>query len=301
MKGTTIKRLAIKLMIFAKKAAPYVLATASAAGTVAVTVEAVKEIRKNTPKVYYAKPDDVIDDLEKKDEEGTIVCIANNDIDIWKRKIVAGVKTYWKPITFCAGSLACLAGSTFIFSKRQKQLIIATYQMQQLLQKYTEAATATAGVGGTAVLNKITSENVPEELLDKTVDDDGCELFYDPCFGSNGYYFRTSLAAFEAACKDTMHCFYANGCDTVENFYIRMGVAPPVDDKGDAYVGWGWVNDEEFVHDWCEYSYDIYIGCSAVMATDDGLECRLVCYDKPPKFYMSMLLSDLSIYLKRYY
>lgn len=304
MKGRTLKRLAVKVLIFAKKAAPYVLATASAAGTVAVTIEAVKEIKKNTPKVYYAKQDDTIDDLDKKSEDGTVICIANSDTDILKKKIIAGIKAYWKPVTFCAFSVGCQFGSVFIFSKRQHQLIIATHQMEALLHKYAEAATATAGVGGTAVLNKLAPEVSPIEEPPFDVDDDGKMLFWDPYFDdglNKGYYFRAYETDFLEAARDSMHCFMANGIESIDNFYTRMHVPPPMDRNGDGYIGWGWVANEDWINDWQEYAYDIYICYSDIMTTDDGLEYRVVCYDKPPRWDMDITLADCSIYLNRWY
>ena len=284
MKGRTIRQILIKAMIFAKKASPYVLAGLSAAGTVMVTVEAVKEIKKNNPEVYYAKPDDLVDTLDEKEENGAVVRICNNKFDILKNKTIDGIKLYWKPIVFGTGSVACLFGSVFIFSKRQKQLIIATYQMQQLLSKYTNAAAATAGVGGSAVLAKTGPENIPEEV--KNVDDDGKVLFWDPYFDdgdSKGYYFRATEAAFQDAAKRTMHCFLCNGIDTIENFYIRMDVAPPLDKNLDTYKGWGWIWNDRFIDDWQEYAPNgIYIDCSEPMYMDDGMEYRIVRYDKPP-------------------
>ena len=304
MKGTTIKRLAFKLMIFAKKAIPYVLATASAAGTVAVTIEAVKEIKKNAPKVHYAKPDETIEDLEQKSQDGTIVCVANNDVDILKKKVISGIKTYWKPVVFCAGSLGCQFGSVFIFSKRQQQLVVATTQMQALLNKYAEAATATAGVGGAAALNKLAPPETPVDDIPFDPDDDGKTLFWDPRFDdgiSKGYYFRATEADFQAAAKDSMYCFVANGIESIENFYLRMGVTPPMDRNGDSYSGWGWVSNEDFINDWCEYSYGIYIDYSEKYITDYGMEYRVVLYDKPPKFDREILLTDCKKYLNRWY
>lgn len=285
MKGRTLKRLLVKAMIFAKRASPYVLAGLSAAGTVAVTVEAVKEIKKNTQEVYYAKQDDLIDTLDEKEENGVEIRICNNKIDVLKNKTINAVKIYWKPVVYGAGSVACLFGSVFIFSKRQKQLIIATYQMQQLLSKYTQAATATAGVGGTAVLSNLKPDRYSEEIPFDT-DDDGKVLFWDPYFDDGdgkGYYFRTTEAAFQDAAKRTMHCFLCNGIDTIENFYIRMDVAPPLDRNLNGYKGWGWIWNDRFIDDWQEYAPNgIYIDCSEPMYTDDGIEYRIVRYDKPP-------------------
>ena len=304
MKGRTLKRMAIKALIFARKATPYVLAALSAAGTVAVTVEAVKEIKKNTPKVYYAKQDDTVEELDKKSEEGTEICILDNNTAILKRKLVDSIKAYWKPITFCAGSLACQFGSVFIFTKRQQQLIIATHQMETLLRKYTEAATATAGIGGTAVLNKLAPELSPIDTPPFDADDDGKMLFWDPYFDdgiSKGYWFRAKETDFLEAARDSMHCFVANGVESIENFYTRMNVSPPMDHNGDGYIGWGWIANEKFVSDWCEYAYDIYICFSDKMTTDDGLEYRVVCYDKPPWFDREILLSDCKHLLNIWY
>ena len=310
MKGTTLKRLAIKVLIFAKKAAPYVLATASAAGTVAITVEAVKEIKKNTEPVIYIKngedaPEKIPEGLTITEENAEeLMVFKGSPFEIAKDKTIRAVKTYWKPIAICTGSVMCLACSTFIFSKRQQQLIIATHQMQALLQKYTEAATATAGIGGAATLNKLAPQVTPVDDIPLNVDDDGKTLFWDPYLddgSGKGYYFRVSEVDFLSAAKDSMHCFVANGIESIENFYTRMGVAPPMDKNGDGYIGWGWVANEAFVSDWCEYAYDIYIDMSEKFVTDDGIEYRVVLYDKPPRWDMDILLDDCKKYLNRWY
>lgn len=286
MNTAVIRRLAIKAMIFAKKAVPYVLATASAAGTVAVTVEAVKEIRKNTPKVHYAKQNETIEDLEQRGQDGEIVQIVNSGVDIWKHRIADGFKYYWRPIMFCVGSLACQASSVFIFTKRQQQLIIATHQMESLLRRYAEAATATTGVGGAAVANRLVPDIYPEQAS-FDADNDGMTLFWDPLFN---YWFRANDADFMRAAKDTSHCFSLYGADTVENFYARMGVDPPVDSKGNEYTGWGWYMDDEWVEGWCEYSGYIDINYSDLITTDDGLEYREVSYFQEPSFNMENLM-----------
>lgn len=292
MKGVTIKRLAIKLLIFAKKAAPYVLATASAAGTVAVTIEAVKEIQKNTPKVYYAKQDDTIDELDKKSEDGTLICIVKSDTDILKKKLISGIKTYWKPITFCTFSIGCQVGSVFIFTKRQQQLVIATHQMENLLRRYTEAATATAGVGGAAAVNKLEPTNYPEKE-EMSVDDDGKCLFWDPVFN---YWFRTSQLYFTEAAYQTCVNFCMYGGASVSEFYKFMDVTPPQDENEDGYLGWGWYVDDDFK--WCDYygeaSTFIGITYSEPKTTSDGLEYREVCYYHQPMFNMNGLMMDIN-------
>ena len=291
MKGATIRRLAVKALAFARKATPYVLATLSAAGTVAVTVEAVKEIRKNTPKVYYAKQDEIVEDLEQKGEDGTIICIANNTIDIWKHKIVDYTKAYWKPVIFCLSSIACQAGSVFIFTKRQQRLIIATHQLENLLRRYTDAAAATAGVAGTAVVNKLSPVETPP--FDPDVDNDGLTLFWDPVFD---YWFRADERDFLRASKDTSHSFVYYGAETAENFYLRMGADPPVDKNGDGWIGWGWYMDDDWVSGWCEYSGYIDIDFSNKMMTDDGLEYRQVQYFQEPYFNMEICYAAIKVH-----
>ena len=292
MKGATIRRLAVKALAFARKATPYVLATLSAAGTVAVTVEAVKEIRKNTPKVYYAKQDETVEDLEQKGEDGVIVCIANNTIDIWKHKIVDYTKAYWKPVTFCLSSIACQVGSVFIFTKRQQRLIIATHQLENLLRRYTDAAAATAGVAGTAVVNKLAPTEYPEEAP-FDVDSDGLTQFWDPVFN---YWFRADERDFLRAAKDTSHAFAFYGAETVENFYLRMGADPPTDSNGDGYIGWGWYADDEWVMGWQEYSGYVDIDFSSIKTTDDGLEYRIVNYFQGPEFNMELLYAAIKVH-----
>lgn len=291
MKGATIKRMAIKTMIFVRKAMPYVLATLSAAGTVAVTVEAVKEIKKNTPEVYYAKQDDVIDDLDKKAEEGVTVCITNNNIDLLKKKIVSGVKTYWKPVTICAGSLLCQFGSVFIFTKHQKKLIIATHQLETLLQRYSQAAGATAAVGGTAVANKLAPTEPPEEPP-FDVDNDGKVLFWDPIFN---YYFRTTELMFTEAAYQTCVDFCINGYALLSKFYSYMEVSPPVDENKDGYMGWGWFLDDDFkwqdMYEQNSYFLGITYGPPQIM--EDGLEYRTVDYFHEPMFDMNGMMLDI--------
>ena len=281
MRTRTIKRLAIKALIFLKKAAPYALAAASAAGTVAVTVEAVKEIKKNTPKVYYAKQDETIEDLEKKNEEGAIIQIVNSDIDIYKNKIAFAVKNYWKPIALCAGSLTCLAGSTFIFTKRQQQLIIATHQMESLLQRYSQAAGATAAAGGAAVANKLAPTEPPsEEML---MQDDGKVLFWDPVFNC---YFRATELEFTEAAYQICIDFTRDQMALVSTFYKYLGAPPPVDEDGNGYLGWGWFVDDDFR--WFDFygeeSTFLGITYTPVKTMDDGLEYREVCYYHAPMF-----------------
>ena len=289
MKGRTLKRLAVKVLIFAKKAAPYVLATASAAGTVAVTIEAVKEIKKNTPKVYYAKQDDTIDDLDKKSEDGTLICIANSNTDILKKKIIAGIKTYWKPVTFCAFSVGCQFGSVFIFTKRQHQLIVATHQMEALLQRYSQAAGTTAAAGGAAVVNKLVPTDPPSEDIAKA--DDGKVLFWDPVFNC---YFRATELAFTEAAYQICIDFTRDQMALVSTFYKYLGLPAPVDEDENGYLGWGWFVDDDFR--W----YDFYgeeatflgITYGPVTTMDDGLEYRVVDYYHAPMFNMNGRMVD---------
>ncbi len=292
MKGTTLKRLAIKALIFAKKAAPYVLATASAAGTVAVTIEAVKEIKKNTPKVYYAKQNEIVEDLEQKSEDGTIVCIENNNVDIFKKKVISGIKNYWKPITFCALSLGCQVGSVFIFTKRQQQLIVATHQMEMLLQRYSQAMGTTAAAGGAAIANKLTPTDPPDEELVKENDqDDGKVLFWDPIFNC---WFRASELTFTEAAYQICIDFTKNQMALVSTFYKYLDVTSPVDEDENGYLGWGWFVDDDY--EW----YDFYgeeatflgITYGDVKTLDDGLEYREVVYYHIPMFNMNGRMLD---------
>ena len=266
MKGETIKRLAVKALIFAKKASPYVLAAVSATGTIMVTVEAIKA--KNPP----------VDIPENK--------------KITKEKVKTYAKTYWKPVLYCAGSLACQAGSLFIFSKRQKQLVIATHQMEMLLNRYTEAMAATAGVGGAAALNKLEPTNYPEaEPVD--VDNDGKELFWDPVFN---YWFRTSKLYFTEAAYQTCVDFTMTGAALLSKFYYYMDVDPPTDEDENGYIGWGWFIDDDYRwHDYYgEASGFVGITYSDPKVTSDGLEYREVLYYHHPMFDMNGLMLDIN-------
>lgn len=268
MKGATIRRMAMKALIFAKKAVPYVLAAVSAAGTVAVTVEAVKEIKKNTPVV--------------ENQEETV-----------KEKVVRNIKTYWKPITFGVGSITCQAASVFIFTKRQQRLVIATHQMETLLRRYADAANATAVAGGAAVANKLTPSEYPstdDTPFDTDADSDGLTLFWDPIFD---YWFRADERDFLRAAKDTSHSFAFYGVETAENFYLRMGVDPPIDKDGNEWIGWGWYMNDDWVNGWAEYSGYIDIDFSNIRTMDDGLEYREVCYFQEP--YFDMDIADCAI------
>ena len=294
MKGATIRKLAVKTMIFAKKALPYVLAVVSAAGTVAVTVEAVKEIKKNDQKVYYATPDDEIDKLDEKEENGITVCISDSKLDAVKKTIIHDIKTYWKPITFCVGSLAFQFSSVFIFSKRQKQLVIATYQLENLLRRYTEAATATAGVAGSAAISKLEPTSYPEpEEAPFDIDNDGKTLFWDPVFN---YWFRTSELYFTEAAYQTCVDFCMKGSALVSKFYGYMDVDPPRDDREDEFIGWGWFIDDDF--NWYDYygeaSNFVGITYGPLKTSPDGLEYREIEYYHTPMFNMNGLMLDIN-------
>ena len=288
MKGRTIRQVFIKMMIFAKKASPYVLAGLSAAGTVAVTVEAVKEIKKNTPETIYLNENDEVvsgafpDEDISQEEADELPIFKGTKFEIVKDKAVNAIKLYWKPIIFGTESIACLFGSVFIFSKRQKQLIVATYQMQQLLQRYTQAATATAGVGGTALLSKLEPENRPEETP-FDIEDDGKIQFWDPVFK---YWFRASMENFLDAAYGTSTEFSKNGAVPISYFYKRMGVPVPIDDDENGYFGWGWWIDDDL--EWCDFYGDdagyLGISCSEVKTIDDDLEYREICYYQAPMF-----------------
>ena len=290
MKGRTIRRLAIKTMIFAKKALPYVLTALSAAGTVAVTVEAVKAIKKNTPEVYYAKQDDSIDVLDEKGDQGAIVCISNSNAEALRKKIVNGVKTYWKPIVYCTGSLACLAGSTFIFTKRQQQMLIGLSQMENLLRRYTNAAVATAGAGGAAALNKLEPSNYPENIP-FDIEDDGKVLFWDPVFD---YWFRASMENFLDGAYKTSSEFSKQGSVSVLYFYKQMEVPSPIDEDENGYLGWGWWIDDDL--EWCDfYGEDcgyLAISCTEVKTINDDIEYREICYYHAPMFNMNGRMLD---------
>ena len=289
MKGRTIRRVIIKAMIFARKAAPYVLAGLSAAGTIAVTVEAVKEIKKNSPDVIYVNegedlPEDVVITEETAVFKGT-------KYEIAKFKVQNGIKTYWKPVSFCIGSLTCQAASVFIFTKRQQQLIIATHQMEELLHRYSQAAGTTALAGGAVAANKLEPAEYPEEPP-FDVDTDGLTQFWDPVFN---YWFRADERDFLRAAKDTSHAFAFYGAETVENFYLRMGADPPTDSNGDGYIGWGWNADDEWVMGWQEYSGYVDIDFSSIKTTDDGLEYRIVNYFQGPEFNMELLYAAIKV------
>ena len=255
-----IKRLALKGIVLARKSIPYTLAAVSAASTVALVVTTIQEAEKKDPEVI---------------EEKSI-----------PKKAIRIVKKYYKPILFAAGSVTAQGLSVYIFNKRQKQLIIATEQMQALLQKYTNAALATAGVGGTQLLNNI-QPTEPDELTE-TPEDDGLTLFWDPIFE---YWFRADEKDFIRAAYETSMCFSCNGETSVNAFYERMGVEPPTDPHGHKYNGWGWYWDDDWVSSWREYSGYINIDYSPIMCMDDGMEYRLVNYMHDPQFYEDMLMS----------
>ena len=291
MKGTTLKRLAIKVLIFAKKAAPYVLATASAAGTVAITVEAVKEIKKNTEPIIYVKNgEDIPEEVEVTDENrDELLIFKGTPFEIAKDKTINAIKAYWKPITFCAFSLGCQFGSVFIFTKRQRQLIIATHQMETLLQRYSQAAGTTAAIGGAAAVNKLAPVDPPSEEL--TNSDDGKVLFWDPVFNC---YFRATELAFTEAAYQICIDFTRDQMALVSTFYKYLGLPTPVDEDENGYLGWGWFVDDDFR--W----YDFYgeeatflgITYGPVTTMDDGLEYREVNYYHAPMFNMNGRMLD---------
>lgn len=291
MKGDIIRKIATKAIIFAKKASPYVLAALSAAGTVAVTVEAVKEIRKNTPKVTYIKPDEEPSKPEETDDSenrATIVYMASSDVDIWKHKIITAVKTYYKPILFGISSITSLAGSVFIFNKRQRNLIIAMNQMADVIKRYSQAMTATAAAGGTIAFNKL-EPNESKEYIQPD-EDDGKKLFYDPVFK---YEFRASIEDFLDAAYKTSTQFAKDGGVSVRYFYKCMNVPPPIEEDPNGYVGWGWYMDEE--NDWFDfYGEDAgYVGiqCTPVTVNDD-FEYIQIGYFQAPMFNMNGRMLD---------
>lgn len=273
MKGRTLKRLAIKALIFAKKASPYVLAVLSAAGTVAVTVEAVKEIKKNE-----------VEEVPEENNEN------KTKFEIVKDKTIKAAKLYWKPITFCVGSIVCQAGSVFIFTKRQQRLLIATHQLERLIERYNQALGVTAATGGVTVANKLAPTEYPEDSP-VDVDNDGKVLFWDPIFD---YWFRTSQLYFTEAAYQTCVDFCMYGGASVNRFYECMDVTPPIDDNKDGYVGWGWYVDDDYR--WNDYYGEacgfIGITYSKPMTTPDGLEYREVMYYHTPMFNMNGEMYD---------
>ena len=289
MKGRTIRRMAIKAMIFARKAVPYALAALSAAGTIAVTVEAVKEIKKTKDPVIYLKEGEDLPENIKITEETAV--FKGTSFEIAKDKIKWFFKDYWKPISLGVGSIACQTGSVFIFTKRQQQLIIATHQLESLLHRYTQAATATAAIGGTAVVNKLAPAEPPSPELTNDIYDNGKVLFWDPIFN---YYFEVTELQFTSACYQVTVDFSKSGMVPISQFYYYLGVPSPVDEDENGYLGWGWFVDEEsYWHDFYgEESGFIGISYSPVKVMDDGLEYREVEYYHAPMFNMNGRMLD---------
>ncbi len=257
MKANTIKRVFVKAFIFARKYAPVALAGLSAVGIVATTVSAIKTAEEATKE-------------EQTDEEKTVV-----------EKTVAIVKKYHKPIIFGTVSIGMIGLSTYMFMSRQKHLSLVNEQMNELLHRYTQAATATAGVEGTKLLNKL-QENTPLPEQESNPDDDGKVLFWDPAFQR---YFRTEEVSFLNAAYQTSCNFSMTGGETYADFCYKMNVDVPRDQHGNPMYGWGWYADDDWVNDWCEMSGYIGIGYSGPYKIDDDVEYYLVTYDQAPKYY----------------
>ena len=270
MRASTLRRLAIKGLIFVKKYLPVGLAIVSAGCAVGTVVTAI-QAAENVP------------EEEHKEEQTTI------------EKVKYYGKRYWKPVVFCAGSVAAGGLSAFIFSKRQKDLTISMEQTSRLLDKYVKAATATAGVEGAKVVAKIQeSQEMPEEF-EKPPEDDGLTLFWDPYFhhGYDGHWFRASetdfvLAAYEMAKKFSL----LDRC-TCEDFFETMGVDPPMYENGTIAYGWGWYKDEHWDNEWGEAGNCIDIQYSNKMIIEDGpdtgVEYRIVRYIQDPHYYDDLL------------
>ena len=112
-------------------------------------------------------------------------------------------------------------------------------------------------------------------------------LFYDPIFD---YWFKAKTTDFLRATKDTSHSFIFYGAETVENFYLRMGVEPPKNAKL-----YGWKMDENWIEDWQEYCGFIDIDYSDSTKASD-CRFRFVKYFQEPKLYL-----DLPDYINHFY
>ena len=254
MRAASIKRILTKGFIFARKYLPISLAVISAGCAVGAVVTAIQDAEK-------------VSEEDNKKEQTAI------------EKVKYYGKKYWKPIIFCAGSVTAVGFSAFIFAKRQKQLTISLEESSRLLSKYAKAATVTAGVEGTRLLNRM-QENV--HIPESESEDDGKKLFWDPVFQR---WFRTYETSFLTAAYQTSCNFSMTGAETYVDFCHKMDVDPPTDRLGNPIYGWGWSADDEWVSSWCEMSGYIGIGYSGPYQTDDGLEYYVVSYDQEPLYY----------------
>lgn len=241
-----------------KKYAPIALSVLAGVGTVVTVVEAVQEVPEAKKLLEEA--------TEEKGDELTI---------IEKAKIITPACK--KTLIFGTAALACGGGSTAIMWRRTKDLTAALNREHHLLQRYTEAVTATAGLEGTNLVSKYMAEQDRCKIPDDNPDEDGKILVYDEY--TQGW-FRASESDIYWAFYYSLGAFTEHYECKMSTLYNSMGCKLPK--QFDKY---GWAYDEDWEEEWQESASTIEFYLSDKKTLDDGLEYYVLYYGKPPRFY----------------